>query len=71
MEAVTPADVQRVAERHLLPDKLVVLIVGNWEEIEPGDADGRATMAEVAEKIGGGVTMLPARDPVTLEVVEQ
>ena len=71
VEAVTPADVQRVAERHLLPDRLVMLIVGDWEEIEPGDADGRATMTEVAEKIGGGVTMLPARDPVTLEVVEQ
>ena len=48
-----------------------MLIVGDWEEIEPGDADGRATMAEVAGKIGGGITMLPARDPVTLEVVEQ
>lgn len=71
VEAVTPADVMRVAERHLLPDKLVMLIVGDWEEIAPGDADGRATMAEVAEKIGGGVTMLPARDPVSLEVVEQ
>ncbi len=71
VEAVTPADVQRVAERHLLPDKLVMLIVGDWEEIERGDADGRATMAEMAGKIGGGVTMLPARDPVSLEVVEQ
>ncbi len=71
VEAVTPADVRRVAERHLLPDRLVMLIVGDWEEIEPGDADGRATMAEVAGKIGGGVTMLPARDPVSLEVVEQ
>ena len=71
VEAVTPADVMRVAERHLLADRLVMLIVGDWEEIEPGDADGRATMAEVAGKIGGGITMLPARDPVSLEVVEQ
>lgn len=71
VEAVTPADVKRVAERHLRPDKLVMLIVGAWEEIEPGDADGRATMAEIAEKIGGGVTMLPVRDPVSLEVAEQ
>ncbi|MCY3970028.1 MAG: pitrilysin family protein [Acidobacteria bacterium] len=71
VEAVTPADVKRVAERHLLPDRLVMLIVGDWEEIEPGDADGRATMAEVAGKIGGGVTMLPERDPVSLETVGQ
>ena len=70
VEAVTPADVQRVAERYLSPDKLVMLIVGDWEAIEPGDSDGRATMAEVAEKIGGGITMLPARDPLTLDVVE-
>ncbi len=71
VEAVTPADVMRVAERHLLPDRLVLLIVGDWEAIEPGDADGRATMAEVAGKIGGGITMLPERDPVTLEVVSR
>ena len=71
VEAVTPADVKRVAERHLLPDRLVMLIVGDWEAIEPGDADGRATMEEVAGKIGGGVTMLPERDPVSLETVGQ
>ncbi len=70
VEAVTPADVQRVAERYLSPDKLVMLIVGDWEAIEPGDSDGRATMVEIAEKIGGGVTMLPARDPLSLDVVE-
>lgn len=69
VEAVTSADVQRVAEQYLLPDQLVMLIVGDWEAIEPGDSDGRATMAEVAGKIGGGVTMLPARDPVSLDLV--
>ena len=71
VEAVTPADVQRVAERYLKPDKLVMLVVGDWAAIEPGDSDGRATMAEVAEKIGGGVTMLPARDPLTLAPSER
>ncbi len=70
VEAVTPEDVRRVAERHLRADELVMLIVGDWEAIEPGDADGRATMAEVAEKIGGGVILLPERDPVTLETVD-
>ena len=71
VEAVTPADVRRVAERHLLSDRLVMLIIGDWAAIEPGDADGRATMAEIAAKIGGGVTMLPERDPVSLETVGQ
>ena len=70
VEAVTPEDVKRVAERHLRPDDLVMLIVGDWEAIEPGDADGRATMAEVAARIGGGVTILPVRDPVSLELVD-
>ncbi len=69
--AVTPADVQRVARRYLLPDRLVMLIVGDWEAIEPGDSDGRATMAEVADRIGGRIAMLPARDPLTLEAAEQ
>ncbi len=71
IEAITPADVQRVAERYLQPEKLVLLIVGDWQAIEPGDSEGRATMAEVAAKIGGGVTMLPARDPLTLEPASQ
>ncbi len=71
VEAVTPADVQRVAERYLSPDRLVMLVVGDWDAIEPGDSDGRATMADVAAKLGGRVTMLPVRDPVSLEVVEQ
>lgn len=70
VDAVTPADVQRVAERYLLPDRLVMLIVGDWEAIEPGDSDGRAAMADVAAKIGGRITMLPMRDPLTLETAE-
>ena len=40
-----------------------MLVVGKWSEIEPGDADGRATMAEF---FGGKVEHLPLRDPLTL-----
>ena len=61
---VTAKDIQRVAQEYLHPDQLVFLIVGKWEDIEPGDADGRATMGEFN---GGKSTELPLRDPLTLE----
>jgi predicted Zn-dependent peptidase len=64
IEAVTGADVLRVAAKYLHPDQLVMLVVGKWSEIAPGDPQGRATMA----KFGGGKTeLLPLRDPLTLE----
>ncbi|MBP7146658.1 MAG: insulinase family protein [Acidobacteria bacterium] len=64
IKAVTAADVQRVAKQYLKPEQLSMLIVGKWAEIEPGDVDGRAKMAEF---FGGKVTHLPLRDPLTLE----
>jgi zinc protease len=36
VRAVTPADVQRVAERYIQPDKFAVVIVGDRKKIEPG-----------------------------------
>jgi zinc protease len=36
VRAVTPADVQRVAERYIQPDKFAVVIVGDRKAIEPG-----------------------------------
>lgn len=64
IQAVTAADVLRVAREFLHPDQLVTLIVGKWEEIAPGDPEGRASMAQFA---GGRVELLPRRDPLTLE----
>jgi zinc protease len=64
IEAVTAADVLRVARERLRPDELVMLVVGKWSEIAPGDAQGRATMQQFA---GGKVEHLPLRDPLTLE----
>ena len=52
------------AQRHLKPEELVVLVVGKWSEIAPGDPEGRAKMAQFA---GGKVEHLPLRDPLTLE----
>jgi predicted Zn-dependent peptidase len=65
---VTPADVQRVAGEYLSPEELIILVVGDWEEIYPGDLEGRASMNDFFD---GNVTHLPRRDPLTLEPVEE
>ena len=66
VRAITVEDIQRVAREHLDPSKMAILVVGQWEDIEPGDLDGRAKMAEF---FGGEATELPLRDPMTLEPI--
>ncbi|MEO7796042.1 MAG: pitrilysin family protein [Thermoanaerobaculia bacterium] len=68
IEAVTAADVQTVAAKYLDSGKLAMLVVGKWDEIAPGDATGRAKMAEL---FGGQVKHLPLRDPLTLVPLPQ
>ena len=63
VDAVTREDLRRVARKHLDPEKMAILVVGDWDEIARGDQGGRATMAEF---FGGRVTHLPLRDPLTL-----
>ena len=36
IEAVTPADVQRVAQRYIVPGRFAVVIAGDRAAIEPG-----------------------------------
>ena len=67
IRAVTADNVQKVAEKHLHADRLLMLIVGTWGEIEPGDADGRASMKQFAD---GKATELPLLDPLTLKPLE-
>ncbi|MFM9025801.1 MAG: M16 family metallopeptidase, partial [Planctomycetaceae bacterium] len=62
--AVTREDLRRVARKHLDPEKMAILVVGDWDAIAPGDLQKRASMAEF---FGGKVTHLPLRDPLTLE----
>ncbi|MFN7965855.1 MAG: pitrilysin family protein [Acidobacteriota bacterium] len=64
MRKVTAEDVRRVAQQYLKPDQLVMLIVGKWSDIEPGDAGKRASMKEL---FGGKPIVLPLRDPLTLK----
>jgi len=68
VRAVTAKAVMEAAKKHVHPDKLVMLIVGNWAEIEKGDADQRAVMSQFYD---GKATELPLRDPLTLEPIEE
>lgn len=63
VRAVTAEELLRVAQRHLDPKKLAVLVVGKWDEIKAGDLEGRATMNEFYD---GRSTQIPLRDPETL-----
>jgi predicted Zn-dependent peptidase len=68
IRAVTTADVQRVARTHLLPEKMILLVVGNLADIDRGDEQHPVTLVELAP--GGKVTELPLRDPMTMRLQE-
>jgi zinc protease len=65
IRAVTAADVQRVAREHIVPEKMIVLVVGKQSEIDLGDEKHPVKLSEVAP--GGKVTTLPLRDPMTMK----
>ena len=65
IQAVTAADVQRVASTYLVPEKMVVLVVGDQKEIDLGDPKHDVKLAALAP--GGKVTTLPLRDPLTMK----
>ena len=65
IRAVTAVDVQRVAREHLVPEKMIVLVVGKQAEIDLGDEKHPGKLAELAP--GGKVTTLPLRDPMTMK----
>jgi zinc protease len=64
VSSVTKEDLLRVAQKHLDPSQMAILVVGNWEAIAPGDLEGRATIKDF---FGGDVKHLPLRDPLTLD----
>jgi zinc protease len=64
VNAVTPVDIQRVAQKHLQPERMAIFVVGKWDDIYQGDPQGRASMQDFFK---GDVTHIPLRDPLTLE----
>lgn len=64
VQKVTPADVQRLARRLLVPGQLVILAVGKASEMEAGDADHPGRLADLAPL---PLVRLPLRDPQTLK----
>lgn len=65
IRAVTADDVQRVAQKYLEPDKLVVLVVGNIDEITKGNPDKpQYTLTKIAKD--GTIRRIPLPDPLTL-----
>lgn len=68
--AVTKEDVKRVANKILRVEDMFVLVVGNWDVISAGDSDERANMEMIRAIVGGPVTEIPLRDPLTLESIQ-
>jgi zinc protease len=64
LNAVTAADVQRVAQRLLEPSKMAVLMVGNTKDMMLGDDKHPASIKTLA---GGDPKRLPLRDPLTMK----
>ena len=67
IEAVDIKAVQRVAKRRLETSKVIVLIVGQKEEILKGHPDHPVKLERITR---GGVKELPMRDPFTMKPVK-
>jgi zinc protease len=65
VRAVTSDDVLRVAQKYLQPDKLVILVVGNVDDLMKGNPDKPDySFARIAK--AGKITRIPLPDPVTM-----
>lgn len=64
IEAVTQADVQRVAAKYLNTNEVVILAVGQKDEILRGYPDHPAKLGELT---AGKLKELPLRDPLTMK----
>jgi predicted Zn-dependent peptidase len=64
IEAVGQEDVLRVAKTYLKPDRLVLLAVGQKDQILLGHPDHPVKLTQLT---GGKLTELPLRDPLTMK----
>jgi zinc protease len=65
INAVTAADVQRVARAYIVPERMVMLVVGNQKEIDIGDDKHPVKLTALAP--GGNVKLVALRDPMTMK----
>jgi zinc protease len=59
IQALKPDEIQRVAQKYLQPDKLIVLVVGDADAIQKGNPDK-------PEFKLGRATSIPLPDPLTM-----
>lgn len=67
MNAITIEDVQKMAQKHIDPSKMLMLVVGKWSEVAPGDpTEQRDTHKANMTMIPGGneSRRLPLLDPL-------
>jgi zinc protease len=64
IQAVTAADVQRMAKKLFDTDRMVILVVGKASDFEPGDPDHPGALKDVAPL---PMKPVPLRDPATLK----
>lgn len=65
VRAVDAAEIQRVAQKYLTPDKMVVLVVGNVDDILKGNPDKpEYTLTKLG--FGSDVVRIPLPDPLTM-----
>lgn len=73
VRSVSASDVQEAALEYLNPEQAVIMIVGPVDEIKAGNADSEADanrISTMAEFFNGDSTVLPQRDPESLNPVD-
>ncbi len=68
IDAVDIKEVQRVAKKYLTPDRIVILVIGNTEEIQKGHPDHDVKLTDLVK---GDVHHLPLRDPMTMKPISE
>jgi zinc protease len=66
IRGVSREDVQRVAKKYLTPEKAVILVIGQKNEILLGHPDHPVKLEDIANR---RVTELPLRDPLTMKPI--
>ena len=62
--AVSGADIKKAMQQDIDPDKMIMLVVGNIEEIMGGHPEHDARLTDFGE-----IHKVPLRDPMTLEPI--